>query len=60
MGVIIFLVLFSLIVAIFFLGAFFWAVKSGQFDDTETPGIRMLFDNEISSHKNKTITNRGK
>ena len=56
MGVIIFLVLFSLIVALLFLGAFFWAVKSGQFDDPETPGIRMLFDNEITSN-NKSNTN---
>ena len=26
--------------------AFFWAVKSGQMDDLETPAIRMLFDDE--------------
>lgn len=56
MGVIFFLVLFSLIVALLFLGAFFWAVKSGQFDDPETPGMRMLFDNETST-KNKSNTN---
>jgi cbb3-type cytochrome oxidase maturation protein len=27
-----------------FLAAFAWAVRSGQFDDTVTPPIRILFD----------------
>ena len=26
--------------------AFFWAVRSGQYDDVETPAIRILFDDE--------------
>jgi len=34
----------SLIVAIGFLIAFLWAVKSGQFDDRHTPSIRILLD----------------
>ena len=58
MGVIIFLILFSLIVALIFLGAFFWAVKSGQFDDPHTPSIRMLFDNDNPTNKNKSITKK--
>ncbi|MCF6357484.1 MAG: cbb3-type cytochrome oxidase assembly protein CcoS [Draconibacterium sp.] len=36
----------SLLVALIFLGAFIWAVRSGQFDDNETPSIRILFDDE--------------
>lgn len=56
MGVIFFLILFSLIVALIFLGSFFWAVKSGQFDDPHTPSIRMLFDNENLTNKNKSTT----
>ena len=36
----------SLLVALIFLGAFIWAVKTGQFDDNETPSIRILFDDE--------------
>ena len=36
----------SLLVALVFLGAFIWAVKTGQFDDNETPSIRILFDDE--------------
>lgn len=58
MGVIVLLIAFSLLVALTFLGAFFWAVKSGQFDDPETPSIRMLFDDQPISTKNKTLTNK--
>ncbi len=36
----------SLIVALIFLAAFIWAVKSGQFDDNETPPYRILFDDD--------------
>jgi cbb3-type cytochrome oxidase maturation protein len=36
----------SLFAALIFLGAFLWAVRNGQFDDNETPSIRMLFDDE--------------
>ncbi len=35
---------FSLTVAIGFLIAFLWAVKSGQYDDKYTPSVRILFD----------------
>ena len=39
--------------ALIFLSAFIWAVKSGQFDDNETPSIRMLFDDDkIDSEEN--------
>jgi cbb3-type cytochrome oxidase maturation protein len=48
MSVIIILIIISVIVAIFFLGVFFWAVKSGQFDDTVSPSIRILFDEKNS------------
>jgi cbb3-type cytochrome oxidase maturation protein len=36
----------SLFAALIFLGAFIWAVKNGQFDDSKTPSIRILFDDE--------------
>jgi cbb3-type cytochrome oxidase maturation protein len=36
----------SLFVALIFLGAFIWAVRTGQFDDNETPSIRALFDDD--------------
>jgi cbb3-type cytochrome oxidase maturation protein len=28
------------------IAAFFWAVRNGQFDDLETPGTLVLFDDE--------------
>ena len=47
----------SLILAIGFLSAFLWAVKSGQFEDDYTPSVRMLFDDSVKKIKtnNKTI-----
>ena len=36
----------SLFAALIFLGAFIWAVKNGQFDDSKTPSIRILFDDD--------------
>jgi cbb3-type cytochrome oxidase maturation protein len=55
MKVIFLLILLSLLVAVGFLFAFIWAVKSGQFDDEYTPSIRMLFDDSkpSSSSQNK-------
>ena len=38
----------SLFAALIFLAAFIWAVRDGQFDDNETPSMRMLFDDELS------------
>ena len=46
MSVIFILVGFSLLVALFFLGSFIWAIKTGQYEDDYTPSIRMLFDDE--------------
>ncbi len=37
-----------LIVAV---AAFFWAVRSGQFDDLDTPATRILFDDEPRERK---------
>ncbi|MCB0687601.1 MAG: cbb3-type cytochrome oxidase assembly protein CcoS [Saprospiraceae bacterium] len=51
MSIIFLLILVSLVVAIFFLAAFFWAVKSGQYDDDYTPSIRMLFDDKIERNQ---------
>jgi cbb3-type cytochrome oxidase maturation protein len=46
MEVIYILIAISIGVALMFLGSFLWAVKSGQFEDQDTPAIRMLFDNK--------------
>ncbi len=41
----------SLFAALIFLAAFIWAVRTGQFDDNETPSIRILFDDEPTEGK---------
>ncbi len=46
MGIIFILIIVSLIIALGFLGAFIWAIRSGQYDDDYTPSIRILFDDE--------------
>ncbi|PKP12338.1 MAG: cbb3-type cytochrome oxidase assembly protein CcoS [Bacteroidetes bacterium HGW-Bacteroidetes-3] len=37
----------SIVVALIFFFAFIKSVKSGQYDDTYTPSVRMLFDDEL-------------
>jgi cbb3-type cytochrome oxidase maturation protein len=44
MDVIIILLCVSLLVALGFLIAFIWSVRSGQFDDDFSPAHRILFD----------------
>ena len=46
---------FSLLVAIGFLIAFLWSVKSGQYSDTYTPSVRMLFEDEKSKKENNSV-----
>lgn len=46
MLIIILLIAISLTIAILFLVAFIWSMKSGQFDDTYGPSVRMLFDDK--------------
>lgn len=53
MEVIVVLIIASLIVAIGFLIAFLWAVKSGQYDDKYTPAVRILFDNKKDKESKK-------
>ncbi|HMP98169.1 MAG TPA: cbb3-type cytochrome oxidase assembly protein CcoS [Cyclobacteriaceae bacterium] len=60
MDIIIGLILISLIVALAFLCIFIWAMKSGQFDDTETPSMRILFDNKKISTRKKEEAHKNK
>ena len=46
----------SFLVAFLFLFLFIWAVKSGQYDDTFTPSVRILFDDDLEP----TIENKDK
>jgi len=47
MSVIILLLIASITVAAFFLGAFLWSVRKGQFDDEVSPPVRILFDDTV-------------
>jgi cbb3-type cytochrome oxidase maturation protein len=53
MGIIVLLISISLLIAVGFLISFLWSMKSGQYDDTLSPSVRMLFDDKINS---KTVT----
>ncbi|MFZ6010823.1 MAG: cbb3-type cytochrome oxidase assembly protein CcoS [Bacteroidota bacterium] len=44
MGIIVLLISISLIIAVGFLISFLWNLKNGQYDDTYSPSVRMLFE----------------
>ena len=46
MSVILVLVAFSVVLAGGFLTAFFWSVRNGQYDDTYSSSVRILFDDD--------------
>ncbi|MEL7530017.1 MAG: cbb3-type cytochrome oxidase assembly protein CcoS [Bacteroidota bacterium] len=57
MTVIFILIGISLLVALGFLGAFLWAVRSGQYADDYTPSVRILFEeanNENAANHTKS------
>ncbi|RMB64089.1 cbb3-type cytochrome oxidase assembly protein CcoS [Dokdonia sinensis] len=51
MSIIYMLLAISVVVALIFFVAFIFSVKKGQYDDTYTPSVRMLFDDEIVKDK---------
>ncbi len=57
MSVIYVLLTISIVVAVIFFTAFIVAVRNGQYDDSYTPSVRMLFEDELvqdpSSKKQK-------
>jgi cbb3-type cytochrome oxidase maturation protein len=46
MNIIIILISISFTMAVIFLSIFVWSMKSGQYDDTYGPSVRMLFDDK--------------
>ncbi|MCK0124317.1 cbb3-type cytochrome oxidase assembly protein CcoS [Gelidibacter sp. F2691] len=60
MSVIYILLTISIVVAVIFFIAFIVAVRSGQYDDSYTPSVRMLFEDELVKEKPKTskLTNQ--
>lgn len=57
MSVIYILLAISIIIAILFFVAFIVSVKRGQYDDSYTPSVRMLFEDELVVEKTKKKTN---
>ena len=53
MGIITLLISISISIALVFLGSFLWSLRSGQFDDTTTPAMRMIFDDPKTNTEEK-------
>ena len=53
MSVIYILLSISIIVAVIFFVAFIYAVKKGQYDDSYTPSVRILFEDELVKEQTK-------
>lgn len=53
MSVIYILLTISIVIAIGFFIAFIMAVKNGQYDDSYTPSVRMLFEDELVKEPKK-------
>lgn len=53
MSVIYILLSISILVAIIFFIAFIVAVRNGQYDDSYTPSVRMLFEDELIKDKSE-------
>jgi cbb3-type cytochrome oxidase maturation protein len=51
MNIIYMLLAISVVVALVFFTAFIFSVKKGQYDDTYTPSVRMLFEDEVLKEK---------
>lgn len=54
MSIIYVLLAISVFVALIFFAAFIFSVKRGQYDDTYTPSVRMLFEDELVKDSGKT------
>jgi len=48
MSILFALIPLAMVLLAFAIWAFFWAVRSGQFDDLDTPAVRILLDDEDS------------
>jgi cbb3-type cytochrome oxidase maturation protein len=58
MSAIILLLLASITVALIFLLAFIWGVKNGQFSDSFSPPLRILFDDGAKPEESATSPNQ--
>jgi len=58
MSVIYVLLTISIVVAVIFFIAFLVSVKSGQYDDSYTPSVRMLFEDELVKSTTQSATKK--
>jgi len=49
MNILFALIPLAVLLLVFALWGFFWAVRSGQFDDLDTPAVRILLDDDASA-----------
>jgi cbb3-type cytochrome oxidase maturation protein len=49
----------SLVIIALAIGVFFWAVKSGQYDDLEGPAYRILYDEDEVIPDDETAEGEG-
>ena len=56
MSAIYLLIPLSLLVATGFLAAFIWAVRSGQYEDTQTPALRVLTEEPPGATPSRFLT----
>ena len=60
MEIIVVLLPLALLLGGFFVGAFIWSAKKGQYDDLETPRFRMLLDDQKIKLNNEKSIKDGK
>lgn len=62
MEVVYMLITISIVVALLFFFLFVTAVRKGQYDDSHTPAVRMLFEDElvVDEEKEKVVKEENK
>lgn len=60
MSVIYMLISISIVVALLFFFLFIMAVRKGQYDDSHTPAVRMLFEDELVDKKTESVAEEEK
>jgi len=58
MNIIFVLIIISAVLATTFLIAFIWSVRSGQYDDTYSPSVRLLFEDRKRKKNEKKGSNK--
>lgn len=54
------LISISIVVALLFFFLFIMAVRKGQYDDSHTPAVRMLFEDELVDKKTESVAEEEK